>query len=174
MSFYREQLEKYLSELNINAETVLDVGGRHKPVQGRTKSWNVKNYFILDLPEYDLDEEIKFEHKGDFIFCLEVFEYLINPLQGMKNIANLLKKGGKAIISFPLVYPVHNEVEKDSLRFTESGIRRLATKAGLSVEKVNYRKTKTNTLTQYYADDGMRMAKGVNHQITGYICEIKN
>ena len=142
MSFYREQLEKYLATVDVNVDTVLDLGGGHKPVQGRTKSWKVKNYFILDLPEYDLDFHIDFKHKADMIFCLEVFEYLLNPLQGMNNIANLLNKGGKAIVSFPLVYPVHNEVEKDSLRFTLSGIRRICTKAGLTVSKVTYRKTK--------------------------------
>jgi hypothetical protein len=55
MSFYRDQLENYLKTIDVKAETVFDVGGKEKPVKGRTKSWTVKNYEILDIPEHDLN-----------------------------------------------------------------------------------------------------------------------
>lgn len=169
MSFYRDQLENYLKTIDVKADTVFDVGGKEKPVKSRTKSWTVKNYEILDLPLYDLNKEIKLDRKCNLIFCLEVFEYLIDPVTAMKNIKNMLVDGGEAIISFPLVYPVHNDVAFDSLRFTETGIRRLAKHVGLTVKSINYRKTRTNSLVKYYSEDGMKMAKGMNHDITGYV-----
>jgi len=173
MSYYREQLESYLKQIDVNAGIVLDVGGKQKPVKDRTKSWNVSQYEILDLPEHNLDEPFNYHTQADFVFCLEVFEYLIIPTTAMKNIANLLKPGGKACVTFPFIYPLHNEVEFDSLRYTKSGIVRLAKYAGLNVEKIMERKTKTNSLVKYYSEDGMRAAKGHNHSVTGYIVIFK-
>jgi hypothetical protein len=175
-SYYRQQLEEFLRGLSIKAGTVLDIGGAQKPVNHRTATWEVLQYEVLDLPEYDLNTEWSETPKGDIIFCLEVFEYLINPLQAMKNIANCL--GERAYITFPLIYPVHNEIEFDSLRYTETGIKRLAGAAGLKVDKVHYRRTKKtrpewqSNLLQYYMIDGMKAARGVDHEITGYIVEL--
>jgi len=172
MSFYRDQLENYLKTIDVKAETVFDVGGKEKPVKGRTKSWIVKNYEILDIPEHDLNVLFPNPKQCNLIFCLEVFEYLIDPVTAMKNIKNMLTKGGEAIVSFPLVYPVHNDVAFDSLRFTETGVRRLAKYVGLTVKSINYRKTRTNSLVKYYSEDGMKMAKGMNHDITGYVVSL--
>ena len=173
-SYYRQQLENFLrTQVNVKAETVIDLGGGQKHVKGRTNSWEVKNYHVLDLPEYDVEKEIKFDHKADILFCLEVFEYLIIPTMAMKNIYNLLKPGGKAYVSYPLVYPLHNEIELDSLRYTQSGIKRMADYAKLKIDKVNYRYAKTSSLVKFYNEDGMRAVKGKNHNVTGYIVEFK-
>lgn len=173
-SYYRIELENFLKTLDVKATVVLDVGGKQLPVDKRTKSWDVGLYKVLDLPEYNLDEPFEHELKADVVFCLEVFEYLIQPVVAMKNLAGLLKSTGKIYASFPLIYPVHNEVEFDSLRYTESGIRRIAKKAGLQITHITNRRAKTNTLCQYYSEDGMRGAKGINHSITGYIVELKH
>lgn len=182
MSFYREQLESHLKLLDVNANLVIDVGGAQKPVKGRTKSWNVDNYVILDVPEFNLDEPFRIPDliavcannaQADVVFCLEVFEYLIVPTMAMKNIANLLKPGGKAYVTFPFVYPLHNEVPLDSLRYTKSGIVRLANYAGLHIERITDRKTKTGSLVKYYSEDGMRAARGENHNVTGFIAVFK-
>lgn len=172
-SFYRQQLEEYLKKLDVTADLLYDIGGAQKSAKGRTKSWNVKELVCLDLPAYDLNEPQTHDRKADFVLCLEVFEYLIDPLQAVKNIADALKKGGTAVVSFPFVYPVHNEVEFDSLRYTLSGIKRFAQKAGLGIADVHYRRAKTATLVKYYQEDGMKMAKGHEHGITGYIVRFK-
>lgn len=173
MSFYRQQLEAWLAELDVKADTVYDIGGAQGNVKDRVKSWEVKNYRVLDLPIYDLNEPWQTTPEVDIIFCLEVFEYLINPMEAMENISGLLKLGGKAYITAPIVYPVHNEVEWDSLRYTETGLTRLANNAGLSVANVWYRKDKSGLLTAFYVKDGMHPAKGIQHDITGYIMELK-
>lgn len=170
MSYYREQLETYLKKLDVTAETVFDFGGKQKPIKGRTKTWNVKNYQIFDLPEHNLEETLNVG-QANMLFCLEVFEYLIEPVIAMKNIANALLPKGVAIISFPLIYPLHNEVEFDSLRYTASGVKRIADKVGLTIKNTTTRNTKSKTLVNYYNEDGMRMAKGYNHNITGYVIE---
>ena len=174
MSFYRQQLEDWLKELDVDADYVLDMGGKEKPVKGRTKSWNVKEYRILDLPEFDIESTYDFPKSWELVFCLEVFEYLINPIQAMKNISDALLEGGTAYATFAFVYPHHNQLQWDSLRYTESGIVRLAEKAHLQVEKMWYRTDKSGYLQKLYQADGMKAAKQYNHHdATGFIVEFQ-
>jgi SAM-dependent methyltransferase len=172
MSKYRTQLEEWLKGLSVRATCVLDIGGAQGPVKDRVKSWNVNDYAILDLPEFDVEYDNMHE-KANIIFCLEVFEYLIRPLEALRNIQMSLKPKGKAYISFPLVYPVHNEIELDALRFTEPGIRRLASAANLKINNIWYRKDESGLLQDLYGFDGMHPAKGFDHSIYGYIVEFE-
>jgi len=172
MSYYRQQLEQWLSELNVKADTVLDIGGIQGEVKNRVKSWNVINYEVLDLPDWDLDKKWQMYPTASVIFCLEVFEYLINPYQAIKNIESCLRQDGVAYITFAFAYPHHNELEMDSLRYTESGIKRLAESAGLRINNIWYRRDKSGLLKSFYIADGMRMAKQYpNHDVTGFIME---
>lgn len=180
MSYYRQQLEDWLKTLDVKADVVLDIGGAQNPVKGRTRSWEVKNYEILDLPEFDIEDfDERWEKhksifkKADLIFCLEVFEYLLYPSEAMININWLMKNKAKAYITFAFAYPHHNELEKDSLRYTEFGIKRLANSVGLKVNNIWYRRDKSGLLKFFYATDGMRAAKEYpHHDVTGFICEL--
>lgn len=172
MSYYRQQLENWLQQLDVKADTVFDLGGSQLPVKGRTKSWDVKNYEIYDLPDYDIElpQEIG---EADIIFCLEVFEYLIFPVDAMMNIYSSLKLGGKAYITFAFVYPHHNELELDSLRYTETGVRRIAQQTGLTVTNIWHRRDKSGLLEAMYRTDGMKMARQYyEHNTTGFIVEV--
>lgn len=176
MSYYRDQLEDWLKTLDVKANLVYDVGGKQGNVKGRTKSWDVETYRVLDLPEYDVERFTQHRlgyKQADLVFCLEVFEYLIDPAQSMCNIKRLLNKGGRAYVTFAFIYPFHNEVELDSLRYTEGGIRRLAKRIGLEVTNIWYRVDKSGLLQSFYATDGMHPAKGYeHHNATGFIVEL--
>lgn len=179
MSFYRKQLEDWLSTLNVKADVVLDIGGAQGEVKDRVKSWDVDNYSVVDLPDWDLNldwsnDPNKHHVEGaDVIFCLEVFEYLYNPLVAMRNIADTLKPGGKAYVTFAFVYPHHNELENDTLRYTEPGIYKFAELSGLIVKQRWFRIDQTGFLERFYDLDGMRKAKQYhNHDATGFIVEL--
>lgn len=182
MSWYRQQLEDWLKELDVTADVVYDIGGKQLPVKGRTKSWDVKEYEILDLPDFDIQQDdypygISSEAKdregvANIIFMLEVAEYLTSPQVALNNVGLMLGEGGKAYITFALSYPVHEEVAKDSLRYTLNGIHRLAEVAGLKITAVRTRHDKSGLLKAFYAADGMHPAKGWDHSVTGYICEM--
>ncbi len=182
MSHYREQLEAWLQKQHINAHTVFDIGGAQGRVQGRVSSWDVLDYRILDLPDYDIEEELGLSEKNnwteladsaDLVFCLEVFEYLIDPYQAMQNIQYVMKTDGRAYITFAFVYPHHNELELDSTRYTESGVKRLVESAGLQVTNMWYRTDKSGLLKAFYQADGMRAAKQYpHHNVTGFIVEV--
>lgn len=177
MSWYKEQLKAFLAELDVEADYVIDWGGEQDPIKGRTKSWNVKRYDIFDLPDHGIETlpptHITRSAQADLIFVLEVLEYLICPDLAFANVQAYLKRGGRAYITAPLVYPYHQEVELDSLRFTENGLRRLANNAHLDVKNVWYRKDRSGHLQALYAADKMHPAKGYDHHdATGFIMEV--
>lgn len=176
MSWYRKQLEDWLGEQDVKADTVLDIGGQQLPAEGRTRSWEVGKYVILDLPGYDLNQPEPFKpfaNTADTVFCLEVFEYLINPLQGLINIRNILKPNGKGYVTFAFVYPHHNELDRDSLRYTETGVKRLAEAARMKINDVTYRTDKSQLLESFYKTDGMKCAREYpDHSVTGFIVEL--
>lgn len=172
MSEYRNQLEEWLKDLDVKANSVLDIGGAQGPVRGRTRSWDVKEYIILDLPNFDIETDEAEE--VDLIFCLEVFEYLIRPLEALFNVYASLKRGGTAYISFAFVYPHHNELELDALRYTETGIQRMANEVGLTITNIVYRYDKSGYLQNFYAADGMHPARAYpDHSVDGFIVEFK-
>lgn len=141
MSLYRDQLESWLRTIDVDCDSVLDVGGGEKHVKGRVKSFQAKKYKVLDSeaiyrPDYfgDLNYLIDLDHQFNILFCLEVFEYVWNPVQAIENLASFLSPKGIAYISFPTLYPLHNPPGMDSLRYTKFGIEKLLSRAFKSWE----------------------------------------
>lgn len=188
-SYYKQFLNDWVSTLNVKADVVFDIGGAQSPIKGRTRGWDVKDYKIVDLevphvlvqkPDFiwDMNKASwpdpklhNYMHKVDLIFCLGVMDYVIEPSQAMRNIQNLLAPTGTAWVEFPFVYPIHNPVDDEGCRYSEGCIRRLAKQAGLKIEEIIYKRPKPGNrlLQMFYAEDGMRMADGVDHNVTGYI-----
>ena len=185
MSYYREQLESYLKEIDVKAKNVCDVGGGSNPVNTRVKSWDVETYEIWDngieqqmqnaLPifkRFDLNTMIignGAREKFDIVFCLEVFEYIWNPVLAMNNLYDLLKKGGDLYISFPFIYPIHNPSQYDFLRYTQKGIERIMEQTGFESWELYNRIQKGNlNIRSWFSSEGMHPAKGEDHNVVGY------
>lgn len=183
-SSYRLELNKWLSELDVKAERVLDIGGSQESVRKRVREWSVKEYQVADLPsphedspkpdvELDLNYQQSAEgNQFDLIFCLEVFEYIWNPDAAFHTIASYLKPGGTAWISFPSFYPLHQPVGDDALRYMPAGIVKLAENVSLTVEKMIKRRPESNLLQQFFGAERMRAAKNEDHAFTGFIVEL--
>jgi len=167
MSNSRSQLERYLAGLEIKADRVLDIGGSQLPVKGRTKTWEVEDYKILDLhqpheckirPDIICDlnngqELLSFSaaNRESFgmIFCLEVMEYLLNPFGFLSLINDTLKPAGILYISFHFIYPIHNPHGLDYLRYTEFGAIKLLGNAGFKIESIFYKELSESGLQSY-------------------------
>lgn len=180
MSFYREQLESWVSEIDVKADTVFDVGGADKPIDKRVKSWDVNRYEIFDLPEWDLnkhwidggDWEDEYKNRADVIFCLEVFEYIYDPFAAIYNLTDLIKQGGILYISFPFIYPIHNPIEMDYLRYTKQGVIKLLGQCRFKIDEMQSRlATEGNdALQSFFSLEGMRRAKEYPaHNEIGYL-----
>ena len=199
-SFTRIQLEKWIGKVGVRADKVLDVGGSQLPIRGRTRNWMVKDYKILDLPhphqdkkrpdyEWDINREIiEKKHSSsnvlnlkddrntfDIIFCLEVMEYIWNPYMALRNMSNLIKKGGLLYISFSFIYPHHNPIGEDCLRYTRWGVIKLLGETDFKILNMVPRElNRKRSLLELYANEQMRPSKDFKgHDEVGYLVEAK-
>lgn len=181
-SYYKQQLNDFVADQEVKADTVFDIGGAQNPIKGRTASWEVKDYKIIDLAvphveaqhpdiEHDMNKPWVGNGKADLIYCLGVSDYIINPNIFMDNIYKMLDIDGVAWVEFPFVYPIHNPVDDEGCRYSEGCIRRLAKQANLKIDGIIYKRPKPGNqlLLAFYSQDGMRAARGVDHNVTGYI-----
>lgn len=190
-SSYRLELDNWLKTLDVKADRVLDIGGAQEQMPPRVKTWDVKEYLIADLPnphkdspkpdiEMDLNKELELFttdpnefFKYNLIFCLEVFDYVYDPINAMSIIAGLLKEGGTAWVTFPFVYPTHNPIEDDMLRYTEFAVRKLAEVSGLTIKEIIPRRPETNAIENLWRAERMRAAKHYDHNVTGWIVRLE-
>lgn len=68
----------------------------------------------------------------DGVLCLEVLEHVPEPESVLNEVARVLKPGGRAWITMPFLYPLH-DAPFDFQRFTEYGLRRSIRRVGLEV-----------------------------------------
>lgn len=192
-SSYRIELDNWLRQLDVKADSVLDIGGSQLPVKGRTHSWDVKQYTIADLEEphvgspkpdiiLDLNKSWIEQRSGlrksigkkyDMIFCLEVFDYIYDPVTAFRTLEWFMPKAGTAWVTFPFVYPTHQPIEDDALRYTEFGIRKLAALVGLDIEEIVRRRPESAAIEVLWRSERMRAAKHYDHNVTGWIVKLR-
>lgn len=123
--------------------TILDIGAADRWMERRLHP--AAQYVALDypatgqhlygaLPDVFADAaRLPFRSEGfDGVVCLEVLEHVPDPAQVVCEIARVLKPGGRAWISMPFLYPLH-DAPFDFQRYTEFGLRRDVSRAGLEV-----------------------------------------
>ncbi len=189
----RIQLEEWLKTIEVVSGRVLDIGGSQLPVIKRLMNTAIQwdEYRILDLehphtckqqpniiqnvniPEIYDSKNLPNYGKGiidkefDVIFCLEVTEYLWNPVGALELLNDYLKSGGILYISFHFIYPVHNPPEEDYLRYTPRGAVKLLEEAGFEIIKHTYRTSDSTLIQGFYSEEGMRPAKKHRHDVVG-------
>lgn len=186
-SFYRLQIEDFLRSRQYEADRVLDVGGG----SGRAnKITTVKanRYLVLDNDKDtkpDITQDLnEFAHPSelfagerspyfDLIFCLNVFEYIYNPYVAIANLYSWLNVGGKLVINFPFIYPLHNPVGLDCLRYTSEWVDRIFAKYQFKViEKQPILATSgKDDLLNFYSKEKMHLRKDGSWQEIGTIIE---
>lgn len=181
-SSYRLTLENWLKSLDVKADTLLDIGGSQLQLPSRVKTWDVKEYLIADLANphndsqkpdiiLDLNRPYNSNETYNTIFCLEVFEYIYDPMQAMSTISMLLTKNGSAWVTFPSFYPLHQPIADDALRYMPTGIRKLAEKVELEIKQMIPRRPETSSLQAFFGAERLRAAKGEDHNWLGWIVE---
>lgn len=195
MSYYRDQLESWLKEIDVCAPRVFDIGGGAKPIFTRVRSWEVEDYRIFDNeaeePKIEnpkgiriaykkmdicesMDDIFDHDNQADIAFCLEVMEYIWDPVAALHTIAGMIKQHGHLYISFPFVYPIHNPPGIDYMRYTEEGARKILEMTGFEVLEVRPRLARNpQALRAFYASDGMHPRRDGTVDHTGYLVTCK-
>lgn len=189
-SFYKQQLNEWKATLDVKADVVFDIGGAQDPLKGMTKSWDVKDYKIVDLAvphvekqkpdivcdmnETNLKPLVGYGKSVDIVFMLGVMDYVILPDVALKKVHYLLKTTGHAWVEFPFAYAHHNPVEEEGCRYSEGCIKRLAKNANLRVVEIVRKMERSGLLKQWYAAEGQRMASEYHyHGVTGFIVKLE-
>lgn len=88
----RKQLESWLKTIDVKGK-VLDVGGSQNPIKGRTKSWEVSDYKILDL-----EQPHECKQKPDIMFDInEQINVFHDDFSGMTDVNFRYPSGGEPI-----------------------------------------------------------------------------
>jgi SAM-dependent methyltransferase len=120
---YRSMLEEFCASYES-----LDIAGPADKLDPEHAAYCVRH--VADLQRTGLPGE-----QYDSVFCSQVLHHLPEPELALREIARLLKPGGKAILSVPHLVWLHNEPH-DYWRFTGHGLRYLVEKSGLRLLSV--------------------------------------
>lgn len=187
MSYYKEQLKDFLKDRDFRSDRVLSVGKMNDDLKYfRSADYTTVTTIDVD-PQYAPDilmdmnlgmEQISAEtfvrvvRDGfDDLFTFELWEYIYSPMTALQNCYALLKNGGRLWVSAPFIYPTHNPVDADYLRYTEHFWMRILPKFGFKIEEYRRRVWKdAEPYLESVALDGMRPAKEyAHHDITGHL-----
>lgn len=120
---------------------LLDAGAGRMAYRGMLREF-CASYESLDIsdaggPDHvaDLQDTGLPDAQYDSVFCAQVLHHVREPEAALREIARLLRPGGKAILSVPHLVWLHNEPH-DYWRFTGYGLRHLIEKAGLRLLSV--------------------------------------
>ncbi len=124
---------------------VLDIGCGEKPFYGYIKK-QIESYIGLDYPGtqhlkehidiFGIANDLPFKKASfDMTILTQVIEHLEDPQKVFFEVNRVLKQNGVLIISWPFLYPVH-EAPRDFFRYTEFGMKHLATQAGFIVKSL--------------------------------------
>lgn len=124
--------------------TALDVGCGRQPFRallaaqglgyvGLDTQQNVDQSVDVVCPiDGPLPAELTAQGPYSFVLCTEVLEHVADWSSAFENMAGLLRPGGRALITCPHVYPLHEE-PYDFWRPTVYALRYFATRSGLRV-----------------------------------------
>lgn len=184
MSFYKDQLKTWLADKTIEGGDVLSVGNLNDDSK-YFKSFKCDEIITLDIVSdfganviHDMNLPISSDPDTamlagafDHMFTFELWEYIYNPVVALQNCNALLKEGGKLWISAPFIYPTHNPIDADFLRYTEHFWHKLLPDTGFTILEYNRRVWKESQyFIQAISNDGMRPSKEYrHHDITGHL-----
>jgi SAM-dependent methyltransferase len=182
MSRHRDQLEHWLSTLSVTGGSLLDVGGSEKPVQGRLGTCTPQRTAILDtaagadyvfdLNQFQAPQELfAFEASPywDCIFCLEVFEYLWNPVIALQNLYHWLSPQGTLYLSLTWQYPLHAPEGLDCLRYSDAWVRQAVGRLFRTVDIIPRRMQSAELLAAQWRQEGMHPLRGGDHTPSGFL-----
>lgn len=141
-------IREYLRpELALLKGRVLDIGCGNQPYRELMSGidsyvaldWNMRESLTPDQVRncFVRGSALEMPFRGesfDGVLASQLLEHVRDPALFMREICRVLKNGGKGILTFPLVNPVH-EAPQDFTRFTEFGIFNLIESSRLSPDK---------------------------------------
>ena len=121
------EIERFIRSLNCSLIDALEISG-----SGSQSRYNFKSYQSAQYPQYDVCQEPLALARFDLVIAEQVLEHVLRPDRAAENIYQMLRPGGRFVVSTPFLLKVH-EYPQDLYRWTEHGMRQLLETAGFSV-----------------------------------------
>lgn len=165
MSLSRDQLNKWMKQINIDDKRVLDIGAGPKEKWAMHKvTGKPKEYFTADADDafhcdhvIDLNLDLTEITPFDVVFCIECLEHTWNPIKAIENLSKLTS--GTLYLSTPFINPHHDKW--DYFRFTGEWYEKVLPMFGFKTINISER-VATNglkDLKDFYAIEGLRISK---------------
>lgn len=123
-------VEAFLADLDYQRLTCLEIsGGWH----WRKKPW--RSYTNVSYPSFDICAE-SLERTFDIVIADNVFEHLKYPGRAARNVREMLKQGGVAIIITPFLIRQH-AYPIDCTRWTADGLKFFLQENGFSDDEIH-------------------------------------
>lgn len=120
------EIEKFVRSLPPENLDVLEISGARF-----RDPWKFHSYQTVQYPEYDVCSGPLVGREFDLVIAEQVFEHILHPDQGARNVYQMLKPGGVFIINTPFLVKFH-PYPLDLYRWTQDGIRALLERAGFT------------------------------------------
>lgn len=98
----------------------------------RAKRDETKHDFVGDITSLPIENE-----SFDVVLCTEVFEHVPEPIEAMRELVRVCKKGGKIIVTAPFTSGSHQQPYHFYAGFSPEFYEYLAKKFGLKIHKID-------------------------------------
>ncbi len=124
---------------------IVDIGGkkrgargRFRPLQDTARRWLFVNPDLATAPDIVARGEALPLSDGcaDAVLLCEVLEHVAEPATLLAEARRVLKPGGRGVITVPFLNQAHPDPD-DFQRWTDTGLTRLLSEAGLTVEQLD-------------------------------------
>jgi SAM-dependent methyltransferase len=123
-----DELRRLISALPVSEMDALEISG------SRWSKAGFRSYQSKKFPEYDVCEGALPE-TFDIIIADQVFEHLLWPYRGGRNVHAMLRDGGYFLVATPFLQKVHG-CPHDCSRWTETGLKHLLAECGFPLENI--------------------------------------
>ncbi|MBK9212935.1 MAG: class I SAM-dependent methyltransferase [Saprospiraceae bacterium] len=162
-----------------NGSKVLDVGAGSCPYRNYFSHCQYKTHDFAELKE----EQLRF-YKGygnldfvsdissipvedntfDYVLCTEVLEHVPEPILAIKEFARILKPGGKAIITAPLLAGIHQEPYNFYAGYTPFWYQKFLSKYNFENIEIN----ENGLSNKFYSQESLRFLL-TNHPFANFV-----
>jgi SAM-dependent methyltransferase len=126
---YERECTRLLQDIKIDTLDVLEISAGETWQKMRCRSYRAANYPEFDICTGTLDQTF------DLIIADQVFEHLLWPNRGARNVLAMLRPGGYFLVITPFLVRVH-EVPNDCSRWTETGLRYFLADNGFDLDAI--------------------------------------